>query len=501
MKLFTASQIKRWDRFTIDCEPISSLLLMERAAESFTHWFTTNHRYFSHPILIFCGNGNNGGDGLAIGRILRDKCYDVKIFINKFAPEDSADFVENLNIIRRLGDISLEYLSGSFPEIPSNSIIIDALLGIGTNRPLDGYLADLVSYINTVENHKIISIDVPSGLSADLLIHGYAVKANVVFTFQVPKLSFFYKENAPFIQKFVIGNINLDQGFLQVESSKYIYLTKEYVGTIYKQRTDFQHKGDFGHVMIIAGKEGSMGAAVLSCKAALKIGSGLVTAAVPEIGRDILQISVPEAMVVKSGDTQFDTHFNLVANSYTIGCGPGLGSDDETQKALFKLLQSEEKPMVLDADALNIISKDKFFWEVIPKFSILTPHPKEFERLFGSSTDSQKMFEKQLEMAVFHQVIIVLKGAYTRICTPDGLVYINSTGNSGMATAGSGDVLTGMITGLLAQKYLPQHAAILGVFIHGLSGDLALKNESKESLIASDIIVNIGAAFKSLEMI
>jgi len=499
MKLYTASQIKRWDSFTITSEPISSLHLMERAAESFVHWFTANHDYIIHPVFVFCGNGNNGGDGLAIARLLRNKFYQINIFITRFSADDSSDFTENLNRIRRLGDVSVSYLDGNLPEIPHNAVIIDALLGIGTNRAVNGQLAMLIVYLNSVKRYKVISVDVPSGLFSDILSQGDTIKADMVFTFQVPKLSFFYKENSSFIGGFIIGDIKLHHDYLKDESSQYTFMTKDFIRSIYKQRSDFQHKGDFGHAMIIAGKEGSIGAAVLSCKAALKVGSGLVTAAVPEIGLGVLQISVPEVMVVISGQKSFTDNFNVEEKKYTIGCGPGMGTGHNTHTALKNLLTSQQKPMVLDADALNIISKDESLWPIIPKFSIITPHPKEFERLFGSSADSQEMYDKQLKMAVLYQVVIVVKGAFTRICTPDGQVFINSTGNSGMATAGSGDVLTGIITGLLAQQYLPYHAAILGVFLHGLAGDLALGNESKESLIASDIIANIGAAYKTLE--
>ncbi|HMR89501.1 MAG TPA: NAD(P)H-hydrate dehydratase [Saprospiraceae bacterium] len=499
MKLFTASQIKRWDSFTIKCEPISSLHLMDRAALSFTDWFCSDPTHFNHPITIICGNGNNGGDGLAIAMLLRYKFFTVNVLVKRIAQEDSPDFAQNLKSLVRLGDVNIQFIEDEMLTIQPNSIIIDALLGVGLNRPLGKELGDIIEKINLSEHEKIISVDLPSGLPAEGIGQGYIIKADEVFTFQVPKLSFFNKENTLFIERFVVGDIGLHEEFLAIEPSPFTYVDKVFIQSLYKKRSDFQHKGDFGHALIVAGQKGSLGAAVLSCKAALKVGAGLVTAAVPDIGLDVLQISLPEAMVISSGDINFTKELVFGENKFTIGCGPGLGQEANTTTALRNLLTTQQKPLVLDADALNIISKDKTLWDIIPRSSILTPHPKEFSRLFGLSNNSQEMFDIQKEMAIRYQVIFVLKGAFTRVCTPNGDVYINSTGNSGMATGGSGDVLTGMITGLLAQQYLPHEAAVFGVYLHGLAGDLALIKQSKESLIASDIIDYIGAAYKSFD--
>lgn len=499
MKLFTASQIKNWDRFTIDCESISSFDLMERAASSFVSWFCSESRNHDHPVSIICGNGNNGGDGLAIAILLRYRFFEVNVYIIRIAIEDSPDFKKNLDDLQRLENVKIHFIENKLPEIPFYTIIIDALLGVGINRPVDGVLKLIMEDINQSDYYKVVSVDMPSGMPAEGVGSGTIIKADVVFTFQIPKLSFFNKEHWPYVSKFVVGDIQLHKDFLASEPSPFTYVDVDFIRTFYKCRSNFQHKGDFGHVLMISGKKGSMGAAVLSCRAALKVGSGLVTAAVPDIGLDVLQISLPEAMVLSSGETSFTKELIIEENKYTIACGPGLGKDKETFRVLRDLLISHYKPLVLDADALNIISEDPSLWKHIPKNSILTPHPKEFDRLFGKSKNNQEMFDKQLDMAIRYQVIIVLKGAYTRVCTPDGKVFINSTGNSGMATAGSGDVLTGMIIGLLAQQYLPYEAAVLGVYLHGLSGDLALGKQSKESLIASDIIEYIGEAYKSLD--
>jgi ADP-dependent NAD(P)H-hydrate dehydratase / NAD(P)H-hydrate epimerase len=499
MKLFTASQIKRWDSFTIKSEAISSFSLMQRAANTFVDWFCSKPENFNYPIKIICGNGNNGGDGLAIAILLRYRFFDVDVIIKRITKEDTPDFKKNLDELLRLEDVRVHEIENELPQLPYNTIIVDAILGVGINRPVDDILAQIIDQINRSENHKIISIDMPSGLPAEGIGIGEIVKADEVYTFQIPKLSFFHKENMAFVNKFIVGDIQLHKDFLTSEPSPFAYVDADFIQSFYKRRFDFQHKGDFGHVLMLAGKKGSIGAAVLSSRAALRIGAGLVTAAVPDIGFEILQISLPEAMVVSTGVTNFTDDLHLVENRYTVGCGPGLGNGQDTASAFRKLVTSQKKPLVLDADALNIISEDKSLWDLIPKNSILTPHPKEFERLFGKSNNSQEMFDKQIDMAIEHQVIIVLKGAFSRVCTPDGKIFINSTGNSGMATAGSGDVLTGIVTGLLAQQYSPCEAAVLGVYLHGLAGDLALCKQSKESLIASDIIEHIGEAYKTLD--
>ena len=497
MKLLSAHQIKEWDQYTIAYEPISSIDLMERASLYFTRWYDKNYKSHHKPVTIFCGNGNNGGDGLAIARMLRNEFYDVEVFIITLTETNSYDFTENLSRIDKVGDVPIHYLHKDFPDIRSDSIIIDAILGTGTYRKVTGYLADLIHFINNLPN-TVVSVDLPSGLPADDIFLGPALKSDLTFTFQLPKLSFFYKENEPYCPSWVVGDIGLHPLYYQdVDSFRYL-IDIELVAKILKERTKFSHKGSYGHAGLIAGSFGMMGAAVLCTWACIRSGAGLVTAMVPEAGISVIQNSVPEALTLNVEEEIIEWAPKL--DKFTgIGIGPGLGDKEETILAIEEILDQYKKPLVLDADAVNILSKAKYLMGKIPKGSIITPHPKEFERWVGKCSDELDRFEKASHLATSLDIIVVLKGAHTRVFLPNGTQYINSTGNNGMATAGSGDVLTGIVTSLLAQGYESYESAILGVFLHGLAGDLALQTQSEESMIARDIIDHLGAAFKKIK--
>ena len=496
MKLLTGKQIKEWDQFTIKNEPISSLDLMERASLSFVQWFVSNYKDTSIPILIFCGNGNNGGDGLAIARLLRDRFYEVRVFIFKFANSDTTDFTENLHRLEGLGDVEVNFIENLMPKIQPSGIIVDALLGTGINKPVDGFLKDIIMEINQLMNTKI-SIDIPSGLPSEGEAIGASICADVTFTFQIPKQSFFLRSNYMYCPKWIVGDIGLLPRYLDELETEVFFIDSKEISNIYKFRTKYQHKGNFGHAVIIAGSKGKIGASLLTTKACLRSGVGLVTAYIPAIGQNALINFVPEAMSCISGDDCFDV-LDLDLSTFTIGIGPGLGMAEKTIEAFENLLKNNKQPMVIDADAINIIALNRDLLEIIPPYSIITPHPKEFERLFGRTETDVVKFDLARTMAIKHKLHMVLKGAHTRIFTACGKEYINSTGNPGMATAGSGDVLTGIITALLAQGYDPKNAAILGVYVHGLAGDTALITQSYESLCASDIIDHLGAAFKSV---
>ena len=289
--------------------------------------------------------------------------------------------------------------------------------------------------------------------------------------------------------------MNLSSALLDTTHDKQKLIDISLIQSIYKPREKNQHKGNFGHALIIAGTAGKIGAAILATKACLRSGAGLVTTCVPEIGREIIHETIPEAMVMSSGFHCLNG-WEVSLEAYSVGIGPGLGTDDKTVLAFSKIVTLAHKPMVIDADGINILASHPSLWDHIPNHSIVTPHPKEFERLFGKTTTEVERFQLAQKKAIEHQIVVVLKGANTRIFTPDGMEYINTTGNVGMATGGSGDVLTGVITGLLAQHYSPSDAAIFGVFLHGLAGDLALDIQSEESLLAGDIIQHLGAAYK-----
>jgi ADP-dependent NAD(P)H-hydrate dehydratase / NAD(P)H-hydrate epimerase len=499
MKLFTAEQLREWDHYTIENEPIPSIHLMERASLAFTEWFIHYFTDKNTDITIFCGVGNNGGDGLAIARLLRDRFYNVTVWICGDMEKATPDFKINLARIKNLGDIAVKYADPDqkIPENISTDIVIDALFGTGIKRPLTGGWTELIHFINNL-NAVRVAVDLPSGMPAEGICEGPCIIADHTCSFQIPKLSFLHSENAIFTGHYHIVDIGLSQDFALNSITEYFMADTDIIGPRIKRRKTFDHKGSYGHCLVIAGAKGKSGAVVLSSAACLRSGTGLVTALTPEISLYPLQSNIPEAMVYVSGKDKIvnmhapDIRYNAVA------IGPGIGTDPETADALEALLMTNKVPIVLDADALNILSANKRMFRLLNPKSIITPHPKEFDRLFGLSVNSQERLNLQIAKAKELNIIIILKGAYTSTVLPDGQVYFNSTGNPGMATAGSGDVLTGIIGGLLAQHYSPEDAAVTGVFIHGLAGDLALEHQSMESLIASDIIHYLGKAYRSV---
>jgi len=492
VKILSSHQIRAVDAYTIEHEPISSIDLMERAAMACVDWFV-HHFDTSRKIAIFAGYGNNGGDGLAIARFLRLMRYDVSVFMLAGSDRLSPDALTNY---QRLRDVRLLILTEKeLPELHPSAIVIDALFGTGLSRPLGGLAAQTVAHINK-SGCTIVSIDLPSGLFCEDNSKNNPeniIRAHHTLTFQQPKLSFLFSENADFVGSWEVLDIGLLPEAIEKQDSKYYLLPKQYNGNI-PLRHKFAHKGDFGHACLIAGSYGMMGACVLAAKACLRAGAGLVTAHIPQRGNDIVQISVPEALV--SLDDNSDVFSKLPdLNRYSaIGAGCGIGKRPETQQALLALLNAMKGcsgKLVLDADALNILSENRDWLKLLPPDSILTPHPKEFDRLAGVSENGYQRHLKQIEMAQKYSVIIVLKGAHTSIAAPDGRCFFNDTGNPGMATGGSGDVLTGIITSLLAQGWQAFRAACTGVWLHGAAGDKAALKRGQQALIASDIIKNI----------
>jgi NAD(P)H-hydrate epimerase len=403
-------------------------------------------------------------------------------------------YPESLHNIHTLND---------FPELAKDTIIIDAILGTGLSRPAEGLIADIISQINNgYEQHTIIAIDIPSGLLADVSsVLQPAVQAHHTLSFEVPKLAFLLPENAVRIGEVHILPIGLHPDYITHTPARFNITDGAMMRDIYKPRKPFSHKGTFGHVLLIAGSYGKMGAAILSAKSCLQAGVGLLTCHIPKCGYDIMQISVPAAMCVI--DEQFDHSSSFPseeeAKKYnTIGIGPGLGTSAGSSWALDKLLDHYRQPMVIDADALNLLSASPKTLAKVPEYSILTPHPKEFERLFGKTANDIERLELLSQKAVEKKCCILLKGRYTAMASPDGELYFNATGNPGMATGGSGDVLTGIITSLLAQGYSSKEAMLLGVYIHGLAGDFAAAALSQEAMTAEDIPGYLGRTFLSL---
>ena len=504
MKLFLTDQIRELDKYTIKYEPIESIYLMERAAIAFTNTFCSRFQDFG-KIIIFAGPGNNGGDALAIARMLYLKEYAIEIYLFNPAGNLSVDCLENKKQLQSLPQIKFqEVTKGNFnaPDLNENDIVIDGLFGSGLNKPLEGGFASVVGYINSSPS-TVVSIDIPSGLFGENNsgnTKDTIIQADYTYTFQFPKISFLFAENEQFLGKVEILDIELHPRGIDATDTPFYLIQKRDVQKILKTRSLFAHKGNFGHALLIAGSLGKMGAAVLAGKACLRSGAGLLTAHIPQTGNTILQTSLPEAMTsIDANELKFSAVPDLDMYN-AVAVGPGITTDEIVTSAFCDLLQKSEKPLILDADALNIISKDPSLLELIPPNSILTPHPKEFDRLAGTSSSSYERLHKAMEFATSNNVFIVLKGKYTAICTPEGECRFNATGNPGMATAGSGDVLTGILLGLMAQSYTPFEAAVLGVYLHGFAGDIALEDNSEESLLSGDIIRCLGMSFKEIKL-
>ncbi|MCQ2960551.1 MAG: NAD(P)H-hydrate dehydratase [Bacteroidales bacterium] len=495
MKIFSSKQMHEADAYTIKNEPIESIDLMERASKTVFDFITLNFPD-QNNFAIFCGKGNNGGDGLAIARMLANNGKNVSVYIVNYTDSASDDFMTNYERLLELENCNIIELSEfHIINIVSNTIIIDAIFGSGLNRPITDFTAEYINYLNSLPN-KRIAIDIPSGLFADNPIEKAAVvfKADETITFQAPKLQFFFAENEQYVGKLTITDINLQSPFCESETA-IEFVTKDDITL--KKRTNFSHKGTFGHALLVSGSYGKIGASVLASKACLRTGCGLLTTHSPKCGYEILQIAIPEAMVDIDNNAEYISSIPDEEKYSAIGVGPGIGTNECTTEALINFIKNNTKPLILDADALNILSEHQDVWKFVKSNTIITPHPGEFDRLTCKHTTCYDRFNTQIKFAKEHNCIVILKGHYTSIATPDGKIFFNSTGNAGMATAGSGDVLTGIILSLLAQKYEPIEAAKIGVFIHGLAGDIA-NNGDNSPIIANDIILNINSAYKNI---
>ncbi len=501
MKILSNEQIREADEFTMLNEPISDDALMERAAAKCVD-FLKQQWNNSVPFVVFCGPGNNGGDGLVIARLLCE--YDYKVIVYcldsvKYSDGFNLNYErikkQNLAIVYIISDVKEDLL-----QYPENAIVVDALFGSGLSKNVTGLALDIIEDINK-NNNTVVSIDLPSGLWDIKSMAGDSnaiVHANFTLTFQCPKLSFFFSENGTFVGRWLVLDIGLNKDFIASCPSNYYYVEKHDINSLIRARKRFSHKGTYGHALLLAGSYGKIGAAVMASKACLRAGLGLLTVRIPKCAYQIMQTSIPEAMVSVDENENYVAPFNFKENFNAVGIGPGIGTNDETASMLKFLLQNYQKPMVIDADAINILAQNPTWLSFLPKHSILTPHPKEFIRLVGQYNDDIEKFEMQSAFSQKYNVYVVLKGANTSVSTPEGKIWFNSTGNPGMATAGSGDVLTGILTGLLAQSYSSFETCLLGVWIHGKAGDIAANKFGEISVIASDIINNIGEAFVEL---
>lgn len=503
MKIFTTAQIHELDKYTIEHEPIASLDLMERAARALTQ-VVVQEWTVATPIVIFAGPGNNGGDALAMARMLSEQNYQVSVYLFNISGHLSADCAANkqrlldTKLAKNFVEVSTEF---DPPVLDSNTLVIDGLFGSGLNKPLAGGFASLVKYINASPS-KVVSIDVPSGLMTEdnaYNVRANIIRANMTLTLQNPKLSFLFPENQQFVGQLRVLDIKLSKEGIEKIEASFTMIEKSDVRERLLTRSPFAHKGQMGTALMIAGCYGMAGAAVLATKACLRAGVGKVVVNSPRRNIPILQTAIPEA-VVRSGSEETIFAETIDTDDYqAMGIGPGLGQSEQTAIALIAQLRRTQCPIVADADAINILANHRAWLQQLPKEIILTPHPKELDRLEGHSADTYERITKACNLAERLKGYVILKGHHTAICCPDGHVMFNTTGNAGMATAGSGDVLTGILTGLLARGYKPQDACIVGVYLHGLAGDLAAKEIGEESLIAGDIIQYISKAFKRLK--
>jgi len=499
MKILTARQIKDADKFTIENEPISSVDLMERAAKACFDQIKRRVRKQT-KIRIFCGLGNNGGDGLAIARMVITAGYNVTAYKVVYSDKTSPDFDINEKRLQRLKRADLVEIKqrGDLPEIADSDVVIDAIFGTGLQRPLDALPLDVVQHINR-SNAQVISVDIPSGLFSEDNSgskQDNIIEADFTYTFQVPKLAFMFPENSKYVGNWQILDIGLSIKFIEELDTPWHFLQREDLVPYFRRRGKFDHKGIYGHALLVAGSYGKSGAAVLAAGAALKSGVGLLTTHLPKCNYNIHQTVLPECMVLVDEDEYYFSGVGDISRFSVIGAGPGLGQNIQSQNGLKMLIQNTTRPMVLDADALNIIAENPTWLSFLPPGSILTPHVGEMDRLGGKSSNSLERTEKACDLAFKYRCNIVLKGAHTAIISPDRQVIFNSTGNPGLAKGGSGDVLTGMILAYLAQGYSPTYSAMAGVYLHGLAADIAIRRKPMENLIASDVIENIGHAIR-----
>jgi ADP-dependent NAD(P)H-hydrate dehydratase / NAD(P)H-hydrate epimerase len=476
LPLLTSAQIHEADKYTIEHEPVSSIDLMERASKAFVGWFVNRFADRDQAISVYCGTGNNGGDGLAIARILHEHQYkNIKVKITRFSDKATDDFNANL---KRLPKAIHQTELKKDDDIPAeeSDIIIDAMLGSGINKPLSGDYERLVKYLNDL--HKtVVAVDVPTGFftEGEIKPDATALKADLVITFQQPKINFLLPEAGPYIKCWEAVNIGINKKFICSQDSPYQFVQEKDIKKMLKPRHRFSNKGSYGHALVVAGQAKTMGAALLSASACALAGCGLTTACVPESGLVALNSYMAEIMaVIRQGNDLPEIGWDKFSS---MGIGPGLGDDENTLALLTYLFTNYKKPVVIDADALNVLSAHKQLWDLIPEGSVLTPHMKEFDRLFGEHVNWWQRLQTAIAKAKELKLCIVLKNDYTITATPDGKAYFNSTSNPAMASGGMGDVLTGIITGLIAQNYSPEDACIIGNYIHGKAGDeLALPN-------------------------
>lgn len=515
MKIFTAAQLKMADAFTIEQESIRSVDLMERAAESVANMIHLRWAACDN-VKVFAGPGNNGGDALAVARMLYQAGHNVNVYLFNISGSLSPDCEINKKRLLELKNklhadddagvngkaLEIVEVLSQFtpPTLTEDDIVVDGLFGTGLTRPLNGGFASVVKYINA-SPATVVSIDVPSGLMTEdntYNVMNHIIRADVTYTFQFPKLAFFFPEHEQYVGDWKVLDIGIKIPVSDEMKTPYSLTEEDDIIRLLAKRSRFMHKGTAGHALLIAGKKGMAGAAILSARACMRGGTGKLTVRTPECNVQVLQSSIPEAIL--DIDVDSDCFSQSFDNSEydAMAIGPGIGTSAYTVQAFIEQVRMAKCPAVVDADALNILGSHRGWICQLPRRTILTPHKKELFGLISSTRNSYDELERTRDLAMRQQLYIVIKGAFSAVVTPEGRVYFNPTGNPGMATAGAGDVLTGVILSLLAQSYPHEAAVKLGVYLHGLAGDLAAEKLGYEGLLASDIVNYLPQAFMSL---
>lgn len=503
MKLFTRNQIQELDTYTIEHEPIKAVDLMERAAKAITRVIT--ERWDQRmKVVVFAGPGNNGGDALAVARLLSEQGYGTSVYLfnihDKLSDECAANKQRLLNQ-KRVSSFMEITTNFDPPTLDGDTLIVDGLFGVGLNKPLAGGFASLVKYINQ-SPAKVVSIDMPSGLMTEdntYNVRANIVKADLTLTIGNKKLSMMLADNQPHLGELQVLDIRLSKEYIEKTETQYSVLEAADLRPLLRGRDDFAHKGQMGNALLIAGSYGMAGAGILAARACLRAGAGRLAVRVPKRNYGIMQVSVPEAVLLIDHEETYFANPVDTEDFDAVGIGPGLGTQENTAIAIISQLRRTQCPVVIDADALNILSNHRAWLMQLPKGIIMTPHPKELDRLTGNvSNGCYERLSKAQELAEKIQGYVLLKGHNSALCMPGGKTIFNSTGNAGMATAGCGDVLTGIITALCARGYKQQEACMLGMYLHGLAGDLAANKLGQESLTASDVIDFLPQAFKEL---
>ena len=498
MKILPIAAIRTWDTFTIQAQNISSWDLMERAAsEVFIH-IQKLFPKLPNQVLIFCGIGNNGGDGLALARLLATTDSNILVLLPTSRIKMSADAQINLDKLKGTKVQVLTFNEATL-ESRNSDLVIDCLFGSGLNRPIhDGIYAEMIGYFNKLQGTKI-SVDLPSGMFTDTLNNPQdkITIADYTLTFQTPKRSFFFFENYLYTGEIIVVDIQLSRLYINNQISDQELVTLLYAKLLFRKRVRNSYKKTYGNLLLVAGSE-KAGACILSSMAAVRSGLGLLTVMCDKQKHNVILTRVPEAMMIETSLYEEPQLINLIKYD-ALALGPGLGISSSNEKLFKNLLHFFNAPMVIDADGISILSQNKSWLSYLPQESILTPHPGEFERLVGKTQNTLEVFQKATEFCSKYNVYLVYKNFYSVVFTPHGKKYFITAGNSGMAKGGSGDVLTGVIGSLLAQGYPAEHAAVLGTWVHATAGAKAAEIKSETGMTPTDLIDHLCGVWLQLE--